>query len=100
MAKQMAQIKDLQVQFCFHCQCVLLLTRGPLQLQASSVKTNVDAQVLWRLTCDKRATSNSRQQPDPVLVDKLTLDLEHLQQQLDVEQKHRQSLDIQVACWS
>jgi hypothetical protein len=35
-------------------------------------------------------------QNDPVLVDKLTMDIEQLVQQLDVERKHRQSLDLQV----
>ncbi len=35
-------------------------------------------------------------QSDPVLVDKLTMDIEQLVQQLDVERKHRQSLDLQV----
>ncbi len=37
-------------------------------------------------------------QPDAAVVDKLTMDNEQLMQQLDVEQKHRQSLDIQVTC--
>ncbi len=37
-------------------------------------------------------------QADATLVDKLSMDIESLVQQLDAEQKHRQSLDIQVTC--
>ena len=47
---------------------------------------------LQRLTCDVCL------QIDPALVDKLTTEKEQLLQQLDVERKHRQSLDLQVAC--
>ncbi len=56
MAKQMAQIKDLQAprSAARVCAVCVLLTPVLLQLQASSVKTNVDAQVcdVWRVTCD------------------------------------------------
>jgi hypothetical protein len=43
-----------------------------------------------------RLTGMLHLQHDPALVDKLTMDVEQLAQQLDVERKHRQSLDLQV----